>query len=95
MTGDDELAEAVKRDYRRARIDAKTRLLLDFAVRLTLEPRAVERDSVEALRAGGWTDEEILAAAHIIGFFNYYVRLAEGLGVEPEEFMRFSREAEG
>lgn len=95
MTGDDELAEAVKKDYRGAPIDAKTRLILDFAVRLTLEPRAVDRDSVEVLRAGGWTDEEILTAAHIVGFFNYYVRLAEGLGVEPEEFMRFPRGEEG
>jgi uncharacterized protein YciW len=36
----------------------------------------------------GWTDEEILTATHIVGFFNYYVRLADPLGVEPEEFMR-------
>ncbi|MFQ5679285.1 MAG: hypothetical protein ACE5HP_07480 [Gemmatimonadota bacterium] len=44
-------------------------------------------ERIDALRAVGWSDEEILTATHIIGMFNYYVRLAEGLGVNPEEFM--------
>lgn len=87
MTGDEELAADVQRDYRRARIDQKTRSLLDHVVRLTREPAAVTGADVEALRGVGWTDEEILAATHIVGLFNYYVRLAEGLGVEPEDFM--------
>lgn len=48
---------------------------------------------IAALRDTGWTDEEVLAATHIIGFFNYYARMADALGVEPEEFME-SRRAE-
>lgn len=81
------MAAQIKRDYRQARLDAKTRALLDYAVRLTRNPSEPGRAGVEALRAAGWMDEEILTAAHIIGFFNYYVRLADGLGVEPEDFM--------
>lgn len=88
MTGDEELAARIKRDYRTATIDDKTRALLDHAVRLTREPDRVAEEDVRGLRQAGWTDEEILAATHIVGLFNYYVRLAEGLGVEPEDFMR-------
>lgn len=91
MTGDVELAARVKRDYRTAPIDEKTRALLDHAVRLTQEPSATLAADVERLREVGWTDEEILTATHIVGFFNYYVRLAEGLGVEPEDFMEEAR----
>lgn len=86
MTGDEELARAVKRDYRTAGLDAPTRALLDFAVRLTRDPAARESEIGE-LRELGWTDAQILTAVEVVGFFNYYVRLAEGLGVDPEEEM--------
>lgn len=68
-------------------MDPKTRALLDHAVALTRDPSGVTGEMIEGLRAVGWNDEEILMATHIIGMFNYYVRLAEGLGVEPEDFM--------
>jgi len=87
VTKDDKLAEQIKRDYRRAPLDAKTRTLLDFAVQVTREPTSVTQPTIDALRAGGWSDAEILTATHIIGFFNYYARLADALGVEPEDFM--------
>jgi len=40
--------------------------------------------NLDALRAQGFSDEDILDAVQIIGFFNYYARLADALGVEPE-----------
>ena len=88
MTGDEKLAAQIKRDYRQATLDPKTHALLDYAVELTRDPHSGSQEAVNRLREHGWTDEEILTATHIIGFFNYYVRLAEGLGVEPEDFMR-------
>ena len=88
MTGDEKLAAQIKRDYRQANLDPKTRALLDHAVELTRDPHSGSQEAVNRLREYDWTDEEILTATHIIGFFNYYVRLAEGLGVEPEDFMR-------
>lgn len=84
MTGDDALADAVKEDYTKAGLDEKTRVLMDFAVQVTRDPHAVGREGVQALRVRGWTDEEILLATHIIGFFNYYTRMVDALGVEPE-----------
>lgn len=87
MTGDDELAEQVRRDYREAPLESKTRALMDFAVRVTREPSTVTRNTIDGLRERGWTDEEILTATEVIGFFNYYARMADALGVEPEDFM--------
>lgn len=84
MSGDDVLADRVKDDYTTANLDEKTRALMDFAVRMTRDPHGVKRQGIDALREKGWTDEEILTATHIIGFFNYYTRMVEALGVEPE-----------
>ncbi len=42
---------------------------------------------LDGLRRHGFSDEDILDAVHIIGFFNYYARLADALGVDPEPDM--------
>ncbi len=60
---------------------------MDYAVKLTRSPTAMESEDVEALQALGWSDPEILTATEVIGFFNYYVRMVEALGVEPEPEM--------
>jgi uncharacterized peroxidase-related enzyme len=82
------LAEQIKRDYRAAPLEPRLRALLDFAVQVTRELNTVTRESVEALRQLGWRDEQIHDAVQVIALFNYYTRLAEALGIEPEDFMR-------
>jgi uncharacterized peroxidase-related enzyme len=71
-------------DYRAAALDPSVRLLLDFAVRMTRDAHEPCAAGIAALRADGWSDEAILEAVEIIGFFNYYNRLVDALGVEPE-----------
>ena len=77
----------MKKDYRRAKLDAKTRALCDYAVKLTRHPEKAAEADILTLRAAGCTDEEIHDATQVIALFNYYTRLAHGLGVEPEDFM--------
>jgi uncharacterized protein YciW len=60
---------------------------LDYAVRVTRDVKQVGNETVEGLRAVGWSDEQILLATQITGFFNYYTRLVDALGVEAEDFM--------
>ncbi|MDE2749308.1 MAG: hypothetical protein OXI34_10115 [Chloroflexota bacterium] len=43
---------------------------------------------VEGLRAAGLDDVAIHDATQIIGFFNYINRVADALGVQPEDFVR-------
>ena len=88
MTGNGELSAQIKRDYRNATLEPKTRGLLDYAVRVTREPLSSTQQTIDGLREFGWSDEDILTATHIVGFFNYYARLADALGVEPEDFMQ-------
>ncbi len=87
MSHDDNLADAVKVDYREAGLDAKTRALMDYAVVVTGNAHDVSSGTIDGLRDHGWTDEDILMATQIVGFFNYYTRMVDALGVEPEGSM--------
>lgn len=76
--------EAVRTDYRRAPLSAADRAMLDFAVKLSRSSRSMTREDVEALRAAGFSDTAIHDIVQITGFFAYYNRLADGLGIDPE-----------
>jgi hypothetical protein len=71
-------------DYRQADLDTATRALLDFAVQLTVDPHAGGEKAIGTLRTAGWSDPAILEAVEVIGFFNYYNRMVDALGVDPE-----------
>jgi alkylhydroperoxidase family enzyme len=51
---------------------------------VTRDATKVRPRDLDGLRAQGFRDEDILDAVEIIGFFNYYARMANALGVEPE-----------
>jgi alkylhydroperoxidase family enzyme len=51
---------------------------------VTRDATKVTPQHLDALRAESFSDEDILDAVEIIGFFNYYARMADALGVEPE-----------
>lgn len=55
---------------------------------MTSDVHSVTSGTIESLRAAGWSDAQIHDAVQVIALFNYYTRLADALGVEPEDFMR-------
>ena len=55
-----------------------------YAEKLTLNPGQMEEADVEALRAEGIDDGQILEANQIIGYFNYVNRCLNGLGVTTD-----------
>jgi len=58
--------------------------MLDFAVKLTLTPAAVTEEDVKHLRKQGFDDCAIHDIVQITALFNYFDRLADGLGIDPE-----------
>ncbi len=75
---------ALGSDYRAAPLSPRERAILDYAIKLTLEPAAMSVEDVERLRAVGLDDGGIHDVAQVTGFFNLYNRLADGLGIDPE-----------
>ena len=63
----------------------REKALLAYAAKLTLAPNDITGEDIKDLRQAGLTDEEILRANLIAGYFNFSNRIALGLGVELEE----------
>ncbi|MFQ5889077.1 MAG: peroxidase [Gemmatimonadota bacterium] len=79
---------AVARDWRRAPLQPVDRALGEFAAKLTHRQREMSRADLDALRAHGLDDREIHDAVQVIAYFNYITRVADGLGVDPEDSIR-------
>ncbi len=55
---------------------------------VTHTPSETRREDLDALRAHGLTDRDLLDAVEVIAYFNYINRVADALGIDPEPEMR-------
>ena len=81
---DDELVEALRKDYRTAPISEQDRVMLDFVVKITKDATRCSPADHDALRAVGFDDRGILQITLIASWFNYINRVADALGVGRE-----------
>jgi uncharacterized peroxidase-related enzyme len=79
------LGEQMVMNYRAARLDKRQRAMLDFSVKLTVEPWAVEETDRKALRNAGFSDRDIWDIAAVVGFFNMSNRVALATDMRPNE----------
>lgn len=84
MTLDQNLVEALERDYATAPISEQERVMLDYVVKITRDATTVWRDDHERLRNAGFNDQAILQITLIAAWFNYINRVADALGVGRE-----------
>jgi uncharacterized peroxidase-related enzyme len=77
----------VARDWRSAPLSPRDRSLCEFAAKVTHREEAVTPNDLERLKSHGFNDRGIHDAAQVIGYFNYITRIADSLGVEPEDFI--------
>ena len=60
--------------------------MLDYAAKLSLESWNMDESDVQQLWDAGFSNTGILDIAHVTGFCAYVNCLADGLGVNLEEF---------
>jgi uncharacterized peroxidase-related enzyme len=77
------LADQTAIDYRRARLDERTRAMLDYAIKLTRTPVECSAADVQALRDLGFSDEAIFDIAETAAMYNFTNRLASATGMMP------------
>lgn len=82
------MVEPVIADYRSAPLEPQVLALLDWCVRLTRAPASLTEADVQDLRDLGWSDAEISAAGFVCSYFNFINRIADGLGVDLETWMK-------
>lgn len=74
-------------DWRRADLSSKRLEMLRYSVKLTHTPGDMASADVEALRAEGFSDRDILDITEVIGYYAYVNRIADGLGVHTESWI--------
>jgi alkylhydroperoxidase family enzyme len=78
---DDELVEALRRDYASAPISEQDRVMLDYVAQITRDATRIGPGHHERLRSVGFDDRGILQITLIASWFNYINRVADALGV--------------
>jgi uncharacterized peroxidase-related enzyme len=86
---DDKKVRAIQDDYTKANLEPATARLLEFAVKLTLDPKGMRAKDIERVREAGFTDADVVDAVQLTAYFNYVNRVLDGLGAEPEPEIRF------
>ena len=78
------LCEDLVSDAGRAVVSPADRVMLDYALKLTVRPQAMEAADVELLRRQGLDDRAIHDICSVSAYFAFVNRIADGLGVELE-----------
>lgn len=84
---DETVVEGISTDFRRAPLERRDRVMLEYCEKLTRNPSEMSEGDVQVLRDVGFGDEAILDINLIASYFNFVNRMVLGLGVElePEE----------
>ena len=83
LSGDPILGEQMVMNYRAARLSERQRAMLDFSVKLTAEPWAVEEADRAALREVGFGERDIWDIGAVAAFFNMSNRVASASDMRP------------
>jgi len=83
LSGDPVLGELMVMNYRAARLSARERAMLDFAVKLAAEPWLVEEEDRDALRRAGFSDRDIWDIGAVASFFSMSNRMAFATDMRP------------
>lgn len=83
LSGKPELGEALVMNYRAADLDARSRAMLDFAVKMTLNAHKIEEKDRERLRKAGFTERDIWDIAAVASFYNMSNRMASAVDMRP------------
>jgi uncharacterized peroxidase-related enzyme len=76
-------ADRLTLDYRRAALSPRERAMLDFVVKITVEPVTCEESDLDVLRAHGFSDEDVWDIIEVAATFNFTNRLAMATGMMP------------
>ena len=72
----------MKDDWRKADLSEAEMAMLEWVEKLTLAPSMMTEQDFQRLKDAGWSDRDILDIAHVCAYFNFRVRMVDGLGLE-------------
>ena len=81
MTLNDEMVQALRKDFRTAPISEQNKVMLEYVVKVTRDATQCSPEDHKRLRSVGFDDRGILQITLIAAWFNYINRVADALGV--------------
>jgi uncharacterized peroxidase-related enzyme len=81
------LVDRIAIDWEISGLDEATLALVRFGAKLTRSPSQVGDGDIEALRYHGFDDAGISSCVQVVSYFNYMNRIAEGLGIDHEDWI--------
>jgi uncharacterized peroxidase-related enzyme len=94
LTGDEHLDSEFATTWSQYDLDAPTRAMLAYAVKLTEAPSMLEDADFSALREAGWNDQAVWEMTALASFFNFSGRMEAASGLPPDEIPEGARMAE-
>lgn len=84
---DRERLETFVKNFKSLELSQRNLNMLNYAEKLTKNPKAMQESDVAMLRSVGFRNEDILDINLIVSYFNFVNRIANGLGIEfsPDE----------
>ena len=86
-TDNQNLVDEIAEDWSASSISPMQMAMCEFAKKLTENPSKINKKDIELLRSYSLSDKDISQIVQIIAYFNYINRVADGLGLEPEQFI--------
>lgn len=87
------IADQVAINHRKADLTPRERAMVDFAMKVSNDSRAVEQEDIDALAAHGFSQDDVWDIAAITGFFNLSNRMANVAAMRPNaEFYTMGRD---
>lgn len=84
---DDQLLARIENGWDMAGLEPRRHAILQYAVKLTVSPGQVTNQDIAELRIAGLSDRDILDVCEVTAYYAYVNRIADGLGVEVEEWL--------
>lgn len=83
LSGRPELGEALVMNYRVAKLSARERAMLDFAVKMTEDSANMNEEDRHSLREVGLTEADIWDVAAVASFYNMSNKMASAIDMRP------------
>jgi uncharacterized peroxidase-related enzyme len=84
LTGDPVLAERIVLDYRRAGLDARTKAMLDYAIKITRCSVECTEQDIVALQEHGFSLDDVYDIINTAAIYNFNNRVANAAGHIPD-----------
>ncbi|MEA2000451.1 MAG: peroxidase [Actinomycetota bacterium] len=84
---DDDLLVRVEADWTAAGLGIRREAMLRYATKLTEAPATVAATDIDDMRSSGLSDRDILDVCEVTAYYAYVNRIADGLGVELEDWI--------